>query len=103
VKTLCISDSEINERSSEKVHDLRIDFDLSAGFLNKLRSSINLAWEQIHSRGEKGLVFILVRFDDPFLNNYGRYRKQLTEFCRSQDYVDLVIKGGHLGNKIIRM
>jgi hypothetical protein len=103
VKTVGISDDGINRRSSHRVHDGGVYFNLSTGFQNKLEADINLAWEQIHSFGESGLVFILVRFDDMGLDHYGRYRKQLTEFCRKRGFENLIIKIGHRGNKRIRI
>ena len=103
VKTVGLSDDEIGRRSSHGVHDGGVYFNLSTGFLNKLEADVNRAWEQIHSLGENGLVFILVRFDDMVLDHYGRYRKQLTEFCRERGFENLVIRIGHRGNKRIRI
>ena len=68
------------------------------GFLNKLQTNVNSAWKQIHSVGENGIVFILVRFDDITSDYRDTYRTQLTEFCRNQR--NLVIKsltGGRTG------
>jgi hypothetical protein len=102
VKTMGISNDEINRRKGG-VYSGTIYLDLSPGFLNKLKDAITLAWEQIHSLGPTGLVFILIRFDDIALDHYSsRYRKQLTKFCQSQGYKDLVFKIGHRGNRYIR-
>ncbi len=103
IKTVGISDDEINRRLSYKVYDGGAYFNLSKGFLNKLATDIARAWEQIHSSGENGIVFIVVRFDDIVLDHYGRYRKQLTEFCRKQGFENVVIKIGHRGNRMIRV
>lgn len=103
VKTIGISDGEINRRSSHKLYDCGVYFNLSRGFQSKLGAAIDRAWEQIHSLGESGLVFILVRFDDMVLDHYRRYRKQLTEFCRSRGFENLAIKIGHRGNKRIHI
>jgi len=101
VKAVGLCDDEINRRSSHGVYDGGIYSNLSTGFLNKLEADINRAWEQINSFGECGLVFILVRFDDMVLDHYGRYRKQLIEFCRKRGFANLIIKIGHRGNKRI--
>jgi hypothetical protein len=103
VKTVGISDDEISRRSSHGVHDGGVYFNLSTGFQNKLEADINRAWEQIHSLGESGLVFILVRFDDVALDHYRRYRNQLIEFCRKRGFENLSIKIGHRGNRRIRI
>jgi hypothetical protein len=103
VKTVGISDDEIIRRSSNGVHDAEVYFNLSTGFTNKLAANIDRAWEQIHSLGETGLVFILVRFDDMALDYYSRNRRQLTEFCRNRGFKNVVIKIGHRGSKIIRI
>ena len=103
VKTVGISDDEINRRSSHRVYDCGAYFNLGIGFQNKLAADFDRAWEQIHSRGENGIVFIIVRFDDMVLDHYARYRRQLTDFCRLRGVENLVIKIGHRGNKIIRI
>jgi hypothetical protein len=102
VKTVGISDDEINRRSSHKVYDCGVYFSLGTGFQNKLAADIDRAREQVHTVGDHGLVFILVRFDDVALDHYRRYRKQLTEFCRSRGLVNVIFKIDHRGNKIIR-
>lgn len=103
VKTIGISDNEIERRSSERVYDGGVYFSLSSGFLNKLGTDIEQAWEQIRSLGNTGLVFIVARFDDISLDYYSRYRQQLTEFCQSRGFTNLIIKIGHRGNMRIRI
>lgn len=102
VKTVGISDNEIRRRQSREVIDCGVYSNLSAGFQNKLGTDIDRAWEQIHSFGKNGLVFILVRFDDIALYHYRKYREQLSEFCRNRGVGNVVIKIGHRGNRMIR-
>jgi hypothetical protein len=103
VKTVGISDDEIERRETRGVIDCGVYFNLSAGFHCKLLEDIDRAWEQIRSVGENGIVFILVRFDDIALHHHRRYRQQLTEFCRTREFENLVIKMDHRGNRVIRI
>jgi hypothetical protein len=101
VKTLGISDNEIQRRSSHSVYDGSEYLDLSPGFLAKLRCDFSQALDQIRSFGKKGLVFIIIRFDDIALYHYQRYRKQLLKYCRGQGFDSLFLKIGERGNKRI--
>jgi hypothetical protein len=103
VKTMGLSDDEIRRRASHSVQDGAVYFVLNAGFLNKLEKDVARAWEQIHSLGERGLVFVLVRFDDIIGDHYRNNRKQLTTFCRSRGFENLVFKIDHRGNKGIHI
>jgi hypothetical protein len=103
VKTVGISDDEIERRATRGVIDCGVYFNLSAGFQRKLSEDIDRAWEQIRAAGENGIVFILVRFDDIALHHHRRYRQQLTEFCRTRGFENLVIKIDHRGNRGIRI
>ncbi|MEN8264977.1 MAG: hypothetical protein ABFR82_16125 [Nitrospirota bacterium] len=103
VKTLGISNNEINRRSTQAVYDGSVFVRMNEGFLNKFRDDVTQAWEQIHSLGEKGLVFIIIRFDDITLDYYQDYRKQLIRFCKDQGFQDLFIKIGLLGKRRISM
>jgi hypothetical protein len=101
VKTLCISDDEISRRTGHSVYDGAVYRVLDSGFLNKLDHDIAKAWEQIHSFGENGLVFILIQFDDIALDHYRRYRKQLNEFSKTRGFENLILKVGYRGNRKI--
>jgi hypothetical protein len=103
VKTIGISDAEINRRETPGVHDGRVYFNLSVKIQRTLESDIREAWAQIHSVGENGLIFVLIRFDDIASDYYERNRKQLTEFCRIRRFENLVIKIDHRGSKGIRI
>jgi hypothetical protein len=101
VKTIGISDDDIDRRKGEKAYSGTVYFSLSEGFLSKLTTDIEAAWKQIHFVGTSGLVFILVRFDDIALDNYERYRTQQINFCRSHGFKNLALKVGHIGNRRI--
>lgn len=101
VKTLGISDDEIGRRYKQLDYDGSVYVDLSEQFLKKLKGAIGKAWKQIHSFGENGLVFVFIRFDDPTLDHYHHYRKQLIKFCRDLGFDNLLMKIGARGNKRI--
>jgi len=103
VKTIGLSDAEIRRRETPGIKDHNVYFDLSTKIKRTLEDDVRQAWEQIHSRGENGLVFILIRFDDIASDNDKRHRKQLIEFCRSRGFENLVLKIDHRGNKGIRI
>lgn len=102
VKTIGISDNEITRRETRGVQDGSVYFNLSTRIENRLEADIRRAWTQIHSLGERGLVFVLIRFDDIAQDHYRKHRKQLAEFCRRRKFERLVIKIGHWGNRGIR-
>ncbi len=103
VKTLGISDKEIDRRNRMTVFDpMEVYVKLSDGFLNKFSDAIDSAWRQINTKGAKGLVYILVLFDDSIrLDFYNDYRKHLICFCRIHGFENLFIKIGLEGNKRI--
>jgi hypothetical protein len=101
VKTIGISDDEINRRAGQSVSDGAVYLILSPGFLNKLTSGIDRARKQIQYLGENGLIFFLIRFDGIALDHYRSYRKQLTKFSQSRKFENLVLKGGVSGNRRI--
>ncbi len=101
VKTLGISNDEINRRSKQSVYDGSVYISLSEGFLKKFKDDVNQAWKQIHSFGEKGLVFIIIRLDDIALDYYQDYRKQLITFSEDQEFDNVFMKIGLLGNRRI--
>ena len=101
VKSIGISDDEVRRVSEQNVFDATIYQDLSPGFLNKLDSDLKQAHEQIFSQGNRGLVYVVVRFDDFTLSHYDRYREQLLEFLQDHAAQDVFIKVDLLGNKCI--
>jgi hypothetical protein len=102
VKTICISNNEISQRSAGGTcHDSLIYVRLTHGFLNKFCYAINQARQQISSFGFNGLVYIIINFDDSALDNYNNYRKQLIELSKDHGFSNLFIKIGLLGNRRI--
>jgi len=101
VKTLGISDDEIDRRTSGDVFDGRYYVHLSKSFLDKKFSdAITHANEQILSRGQ-GLIYVIMRFDDIALDYYENYKKQLIRFSIENRFDNLFIKIGLRGNKRI--
>lgn len=102
VKTLGISDKEIDRRNRMTVSDpMEVYAKLSDAFLNKFSKTVDSAWRQIHTKGDKGLVYIVVLFDDSIRFFYNDYRKHLICFCRTHDLENIFIKIGLDGNKRI--
>jgi hypothetical protein len=103
VKTLGISNDEINRRSTIIVYDGSVYVSLGKGFLNKFNDAFTSARQQIYSLGPNGLVYIIILFDDMTLDYYQDYRKQLITFSKNQGFDNLYIKIGLLGNRRIRL
>jgi len=102
VKSVGITDEEIKRRENEP-DQTRADYSsLPPAFLRKLKGNFNKARAQIESVGGRGLVFILVRFDNPFSEHNSIYKKQITEFCKAEGFQNLIVKIGYLGKAIIR-
>lgn len=101
VKTLGISDDEIDRRGSGNVIDGAVYAALSDGFLNKLSDAVATAKKQIQAWGPNGLVHVIVLFDDIALDYYQTYRKQLVDFARNRRFENLFIKMGLRGNRSI--
>jgi len=98
VKTLGISNDEINRRHITTVCDGSIHGNLSDEFLKKFCDAVNTAKRQICAFGPNGLVYVIIKFDDIALDYYKNYRKQLTTFSDIHGFDDLFVKIGLLGN-----
>jgi len=110
VKTLGISDDEIQRRRSAKTRDARLDIKLTDGFLEKVTGAINSARRQVTGHSPEGLVYLIVLWDDftteilgTDSGNYGCYRRQLVAYCRDRGIHDVCIKAGLRGNRRISM
>ena len=99
VKSIGLSDAEIQRRESGEVHETSYER-LDNGFLNKLSSAIGKAKAQIDSQGTDGLVYLIVRFDD-MAPDYQGYKRQLREYFRKHDIRDVYIKFGLRGSRRI--
>jgi hypothetical protein len=101
VKTIGISDEVIARRAKLQVTSSSIYQELSGGFLKKLESALDAADRQIKARG-KGLIYLLVHFDDFTFDYYDQYRKQITTCLESHIADSIYVKIGLLGRKHIR-
>jgi len=101
VKTLGISDDEIDRRSSENVTDCAVYVGLDDRFLNKFSDAVATAMKQIQAWGPTGFIYVIVLFDDIALDYYQNYRKQLIKFAWNHGFENLFIKIGLRGNRSI--
>lgn len=103
VKTLGISNDEINRRKDNFSVLDDTDYErLSEEFLsNKFSNAISEAKQQINRFGTKGLIYIIINFDDFTLDHYQTYRKQLVSYSKDKKYENLFIKIGLSGNRRI--
>lgn len=102
VKTIEISDDEIERRSSLKSYGPVYEC-LSAGFFNKFQHSIDVANEQISAKGGAGLIFMILNNDDIALDHYQQYREQIISHCRENSIQNLYVKVGFRGRRRIRI
>lgn len=102
VKTIGISDQVIARRAKVQVASSSIYWDLSSGFLNKLKSTLTAADRQIQARRGKGLIFLLMYFDDFTLDYYERYRNPISACLQAHTAENIYIKIGLRGRKYIR-
>jgi hypothetical protein len=84
VKTICISNNEINKRkASDAFSPIDLYSKLNDNFFGKLKSSIETAKTQIkeYSQSEAiGIIYLIINFDDwvgDFINNY---KLQIADF-----------------------
>lgn len=102
VKTIGISEEQIARRNTSQRFHSSIYDELSAGFVNKLKSTLDVAHSQINARGAKGLIYVLVIFDDFTLANYDTYRKQICTCIQTHTAENVYVKVGLLGQRYIR-
>ena len=89
--TINISDDEIERREDyNKAHDCAIYINLNDKFFDKISDSYKRAKQQIHSFGSKGLVYIIIKFED--FDHYDRYIEQLATYKKEQKLDDLFFK-----------
>jgi hypothetical protein len=101
VKTIGISEEQLARWREVKAFSGSTYSELSAGFLNKLSSTISGAWHQVASHGKTGLVFLVLLFDDFTLTYYERYRAQIVERLQNHDAPTIYAKIGLLGHRRI--
>ena len=101
VKSIGISDNELNRLATNVVFDASIYQKLSEEFLKKLDDVLNKAHAQISSQSGPGLVFVVAKFDDFTLSNYDNYRKQISYFLSSHEVPEVFVKIGLMGRRHI--
>jgi len=95
VKTIGISDAEIQRRSGGFVYDGLPYAELNLGFFNKLDYDIRRATDQLRSVRGDGLVVVFVRFDDIACDYLSTYHSQLVKFCNERGTTNLIIESLH--------
>jgi len=101
VKSIGISDHEIERFSSESVFSSSVYQELSTGFMRKLQDDIMASSTQLKFKGRSGLVFLLVTFDDFSMYYYRYYRKQILSYLRSNCTERVYLKFCLFGNRRI--
>lgn len=90
VKTIGISDKEIELQQSDKAFNCSIYIKLNDSFFEKLHKTIANANHQILSRSSSGIIYIIIDFDDFTLTHYATYQEQLREYL-IQAFPSLII------------
>ena len=98
VKTLGLSDEEIQRRESGRVFTNAYN-QLSEGFFRKLGKDIEAAEAQIRTQRTSGLVYLVADWDDMALDYYPQYRRQVISFCSVRAKIDVYVKVGLRGNR----
>lgn len=101
VKSIGISEEQIDRWEAKEGFDGSIYYDLSAGFLRKLDADLTKAYKQIASKGPDGIVFIVANFDDFTLSHYERYRVQIAQHLSQTEIPEVYVKVGLLGGRKI--
>lgn len=101
VKSIGISDDELNRLAAKDVFDTSIYQKLSEEFLKKFDDVLKKAHVQISSQGGPGLVFVVAKFDDFTLSHYDNYRKQISHFLSTHEVPEVFVKIGLMGGRYI--
>jgi hypothetical protein len=102
VKTIGISQELIARREAVQAHCSSIYYELSTGFLDKFCSTLETAERQIKACGSKGLIYLVVHFDDFTLEHYKTYKRQITACLEAHTTENVYVKIGLRGEKHIR-
>jgi len=100
VKTMGISDDEINRRTSSECFDGSNYMRLGHGFLRKLEDKINTARDQLGAVSQTNIVYVLVEFDDFTHDHLAEYRQQLQAFVAGYPSKSVIIQIGLFGEAI---
>ncbi|HEY8084775.1 MAG TPA: hypothetical protein VIE69_04110 [Methylophilaceae bacterium] len=101
VKTIGISEELIARRQAVQVHNSSIYYELSPEFLGKFCKALDIADGQIKARGAKGLIYLVIHFDDFTLEYYKTYRRQIMACLSAHAAENVYVKIGILGRKHI--
>ena len=102
VKTIGISEDQLSRWREVTAFSGSIYSELSVEFLDKLSVTISRAWDQVNSRGNSGLVYLVVYFDDFTLTYYERYRAQIVERFKCHSVPTIYAKIKLLGRRRIQ-
>ncbi|MCK9606635.1 MAG: hypothetical protein M0R33_09320 [Methylomonas sp.] len=80
VKTIGVSDEELDRYEKGEVFSTTVYRELGEGFFNKLGSLIENALEKMQEPIEKKLIFFVVHFDDHALYFFSTYEKEIKRF-----------------------
>jgi hypothetical protein len=94
VKSIGISDEEIRRRGSNGCIDGSAYRQLSPAFFGKLKMTVTSAQIQAGSQGMKGIVYVVIDFDDWVLDYLGEYRRQLQEFVHAYPPGSVILQLG---------
>lgn len=101
VKTIGISQDLLARRERRGAYSGSTYSDLSAGFLNKLNGTLTCAWNQVTSQEARGLIYLVVFFDDFTLRHYDRYRAQIQRLLTAHEAPSIHVKIGLSGQRKI--
>ena len=85
VKTLQISDEEIQRRRGGFAYDGIVYAKLSNGFFNKFECGYRTAMKQIKSKETDGLVYFVIEWDDMSVGYDQEYKREMVSYCRDQN------------------
>ncbi len=100
VKSIGISDEEINRRGSHECIDGSVYARLSSGFLGKLEDKIKTAKEQLGGLSDQKIVYVMVEFDDFTHDYFAEYREQLEHFITGYPPACVILQMGLLGDTV---
>ncbi|MEW8025806.1 MAG: hypothetical protein AB2803_19130 [Candidatus Thiodiazotropha sp.] len=80
VKTIGVSEEELDRIEKMESFNDSIYFELGNGFIRKLSSTIEYAIDQLYPDTPHNIIYIIIKFDD-FLNSYYEtYKHQISEY-----------------------
>ncbi len=89
VKTINISESEIEKRKKPKLR--RCSYDLPDEFFNKLSKVIQSAELQFFEKSEKNIIYIIINFDEISFDPQEKFFEDIECFLKKVDVISKVI------------